>query len=525
MDYKKFFKNDIFVFFLFLLIFYGIFRYSESFNKGYNIVEDNILIETNKSLETTSFISVWDNQMKTELYSWNRFRPLWVIYLITTVEMFGFNLLLINIFTALLCILTTFLLFKFCFNIGFNFSQSFLFALLTIIGPATILWTRNIDAEIIGMLMLSFMLFFLSKSIYSERHHFFYKFCFIFFLILTSLSKESFLIVVPAVLFLYLFIYSQKNDITILKAIKNNYLIIIIGSILFIIFIASLIKIVGINHEHRYSGVDLKLFSSKTISDFTINIFSKNLFLLSLFAIFIILENGFTKKYKFPSKSLKIVISLLFFMFIVIVPQFIIYYKTGIYERYYLPYLFGMSFTLIYLLKQVSEISIFLKYFFTTTVVVFLLLETFTVTIPLITNYSNECKATTDVVNLIETNPGKKLLFVMDPVQNFWDAYKLKIYIDFTEKDVIYFYDFIKRDYLHKNFADTVYYNDLSRQSKRLSGKNLIDSLSDFSDLNEILVLWSLESKFKNENKKWFNESEFKKKKFGNYTLYLKSQN
>jgi len=169
MNYKKIVNSNLFVFILFLLIFYSIFRYSESFNKGYNIVEDHAYILSDIALDTTSFTSVYEDQLKTEFKGHKRFRPVWLLYFLTSVQIFGYNLLLLNIFISILGICTAFFLYKFCKNIGFSAVQSFLFALLTLIGPATIMYSRPPDSEIFGMFMLSLTLFFLSKSIFSEK--------------------------------------------------------------------------------------------------------------------------------------------------------------------------------------------------------------------------------------------------------------------------------------------------------------------------------------------------------------------
>ncbi|MBK9332322.1 MAG: hypothetical protein IPM96_08005 [Ignavibacteria bacterium] len=142
MNYKKILTNNIFIFISFLLIFYSIFRYSESFNKGYNVVEDWAIIKTDQSLDTNSFVTVYEDMMKIEWYGYKRIRPMWALYFVTSVKLFGFDLLLLNIYIAFLCICTSFLLYRFCKNIGFTTLQSYLFALLTLIGPATVMYAR-----------------------------------------------------------------------------------------------------------------------------------------------------------------------------------------------------------------------------------------------------------------------------------------------------------------------------------------------------------------------------------------------
>jgi len=528
MKFKKIFTSNIFVFIYFLLIFYAIFRYSESFNKGYNAIEDWSIINAEQSLDSSSFSSVYDKMMRVELYGYKRIRPMWVLYFLTSVELFGFDLLLLNIYIVFLCIITSFLLFKFCRNIGFSSLQSFLFALLTLIGPATIVYARPPDAEIIGMLMLSLTLYFLSKSIYSKKHQILYKICFVISLLFTSLSKESFLIVIPAVLYLYLWIYSLKNDLGIIKSIKKNYLIIIVSTINSLVILFLIIKFLGINQDRSYSGVNISLFTSKTIFDFIYTVLKTDMFFLILLGIFIFFENELQKN-KLNSEYLKKHIKTLFIIFglisLIIVPQFIIYYKTGFIERYYLPYLIGYSFLLIYILKIIFEsksISSFLKYLYLSTLIIYLFIELSTKTIPSITFFSKECKETTEIVNSIKNNQNDVLLVVMDPAQSSSKANSLKIYMEFLKIRKDFKYDFVKKENINKFFTDTTFYNKSLKYAESLFGNNLIDSEKNNSDIDMILIFYGLNKPFIEKNKHWFKESEFKKKQIFFYTLYYK---
>src|SRR4030095_4310618 len=101
-----------------------------------------------------------------------------------------------------------------------------LFSLMSLVGQQSVIWYQSADLENIGMFLLSLSLFFLAKSIYSKNKISFYKTAFAISLALCSLYKESFLLMVPAILFLYLWIYAFKNSLTIIESFKfNRYLI------------------------------------------------------------------------------------------------------------------------------------------------------------------------------------------------------------------------------------------------------------------------------------------------------------
>jgi len=528
MNYKKIFSSNIFVFISFLLLFYAIFRYSESFDKGYDITEDFAIINTDQSLDTKSFVTVYEDMMKIELDGYKRIRPMWVLYFVTTVKLFGFNLLLLNIYIAILCICTSFLLFKFCKNIGYTLLQSYLFALLTLIGPATIMYTRPPDAEIIGMLLLSISLFFLSKSIFSTKNQNLYKIGFAMFLIFASLSKESFLILVPAVLYLYLWIYSSKNKTGIKQSLKKNFLTIFIPSVFSLSTLLLIIKLLGVNQNRSYSGVNVSLFSGNTIIDFLETVFNTDMFLIFLLGLFIFFENEIQKNKltsDYVKSHLKNLFKLLGLIILIIVPQFILYFKTGFVERYYLPYLIGYSFLLIYILRIIFEsksISTFFKYLYLSTIIVYLSLTLVTNTIPAISSFTNYCNATEDVVNSLKLTQDKTTLVVLDPALNYHKVYSLKIYLDHLKIKRDFKYDFVKLDKSNKFFSDTSFYNKQLNYAKKNLGEDIIDTEKNNDDIDNIMIFTGLNEIFINKNQHWFKESDYSKKQNYFYTLYYK---
>lgn len=508
MNYKKILKNDIFVFLLLFLIFYAIFRYSDSFNKGYNIVEDHLIMNTNQSLEVKSSISVFSDMMKLDLEGYKRFRPFWVFYAFITIKIFGINLLYINIFVVLLGVITSFLLFKFCLNIGFNYFESILFSLITIIGPATVMWIRMIDAEIIGMLTLSISLFYLSKSIYSQKNRTTYQFLFLFFLFICALCKESFLILIPAILFLFFFLYGIKNNTGFIDTMKKNKLLITIIIVFTLICVFLILKYMGLTAQ-RYSGVDSKIVDIKAIEDFFYIIFNIKMFLITLFGIIIYivfkLKNDGNSIINFKN-SVSIFLIPFIFLFLVILPQFILYYKTGFEGRYFLPFLMGFSFLLIYVLKVINVskfIPILIKYFYLSIIVVYLTFTIVNDTVPELSKFSKLCRSTTEVLKIL-TNTKDNFLIVMDPVQNFNDLYSLNVYLSAMKIQKNFNYDLIKRDALSGYYKDSVFYGKRLELAQKYFNNNkfqILDSTISKGDVNHILIFYGLDKKFLEKTK------------------------
>jgi len=517
-------------------MFYSLFRISESIDNGYNITEDHTLITTKNALEKRSFTSEFEQLVTTDMETTRRFRPLWVFYSVLTAEMFGMNLLLFNIFTILICILTSFFLFKFASNIGFSDLQSILFALITLIGPATEMYIMRIDAEILGMLMLSVSLYFLSKSIFSDKRNNLYKVLFIISILFTATSKESFLITIPAILFLYLWIYGLKNKIGIFESFKKNIFTTVTVSIILLLFTFILVRNVGID-QHAYAGVDSNSFSVSVIIGFLDTIISNNFFFIILIGLFIFFENELQNNklrsdyIKQHSKNLFFII---LFALLVLLPQLALYFKSGFLSgRYYLPYLIGYTFFVIYILKIIFDsktISKYIKYLYLSSIIAFIVIELISVTIPSLVYHSRKCKASTQMIETIAKDNHKDLLVVLDPAQNYYEFYSLKLILEDLGVKLDYQYDFIYFENKGKLYSNKKLYDKVLQESTSLLGDKLIDSTKDNSRLNNILIFGGLDNKFIEKNGKWFNTNNYRKKKFvsttkfefGSWILYTK---
>ncbi len=528
INLRKFLKGDIFIFLLFILIFYAIFRYSETFNKGYNIYEDNLLITTSQSLDINSFPNVIVKSFINDLNGKNRFRPFFIVYLVSTVRLFGTDLLSINIFLAFICICTSFLLYKFCTSSGLSSLNSFLFALLTLVGSSTVMWTRPEDSEIIGMFMLSLSLFFLSKSIYSETHQLLYKICFIVTSVFMSLSKESFLLFIPALMFLYILFYGKKNNAGFYDSFKKSYKVIfILTFVSSVIFIALFLSAQVFNRS--YTGMDFNLFSVRTISNFFVFLFKILMFLLIVTGILILTADEFLRN-KFKSEFFiqykRELSKVLVFMMLVILPQFLLYYKTGFQERYYLPLMLGFSFTLIYIFNAVfSSKTIFriVKYLYLFIIIFYLAFELTSVTIPSLQQFSGQCRATTETVNTILSQKNANLLIVMDPVQNYHEVYSLKTYLNYLNGNKKFNYKFVKSDYASPYFSDTAYNNKLLSIALKSLGKDIIDSVKNIQDIHNIFLFRNLNRNFIENSKDWFKPYRYFKQEYGRFILYTEN--
>ncbi len=523
---NNFEKSNILVFLLFLTVWYCIFRFSGTFVQGYNIYEDNQVVTISNDLSNESFFTVAQKNISHDLKYLSRFRPVYFVYTIFTVKLFGVNLTYLTALSIFLCVLTTFFLFRFSVNLKYSATEAFLFAMFTIGGRQTSAWAELSAAEGIGMFFLSLTLFFLSKSIYSSFNNYNYKIFFVVFLVICSLCKETFAILIPGILYLYIWTFGIRNNLSFKESVKTNYRLITVVIIYFAIILSFFIFVLGINKQN-YAGFDINAMFRDFMNGVLFKILTEPPFFIILLGIFITLVFAALKRkeniiHKFNKNYLRVII----FFVLITVPQCIVYLKSGFFDRYYLPYVFGFSFSLIYILKDVfqkTEIHKFIKYGYLIIVFTLLIYQIMENAIPPLKVFAKECSNNSKMINAIVENIGDDdLLIVMDPVQHFHEAYSLKTYLSYLKGTGKFKYDFVKADFISKYFSDSAGYNEGMIYAYEELGSNVIDSLYGDQSIKNIFVFSQLNNKFIKKENKWLDISKYRKEVYGRFILYFK---
>jgi hypothetical protein len=535
INYKKFLSNDLSIFILFFMIWFCLFRFTGSFTKGYNIYEDYLVITTSEQLSSNDLPSVTYDVIKQDIEIRARFRIFFCVYKVLSIKVFGDNFMLHTFFTLLLGVAASFFLYKFFFEAGFSKPQSLFFGILLFTGPQVIAWSDFSGSESFAVLFLSLALFFSMKSINTPHRKLMYNIFFIISLVFASLTKENFIFIIPAALYLYLWMYARKNHITLFVSLKKNYVVASVLLSVMIFLLLPVIFFVGINNQ-GYTGIDTNNLGPGTILKFIIHLFSYRIFIVILCGIFIILIYKFLlRKTKSGTESVKRVYfyfpNIIILFLLIVFPQYIIYIKSGLFGRYLLPFTIGLSIFLLFIIKNIFEskqIPSFVKYLYLTLVFVFTFFEIKDNTIAPLLEFADNCKSTTEIANSIAKNGDESLLFIFDPVQNFHEVNSFKIYLRHLSGERDYEYGFVKDSFIHPYFADvfsdsTLYKEYITNVIEEFGGKNLLDSITNKDEINNIFLFSRLRKDFLNQNKFWFDESKFAKKDFGRFTLYSKN--
>jgi len=369
--FKKINKNLI-AFISFGIFWTSLLVFTGTLTSGYHFVDDPQILAFNKSLHDNGLVNTITLIIKNDLNQ--RFRPLYFFHRIVLVKLLSTNYLLWSIYNGVLAILTSYFLFLFVYRQGYKFVHAFIFPFLTLVGAQSAIWWRLGPAETIGFFLLSAALFFLVNSIFRKKNY--QIIISIVFLFFASLSKESFTLFIPAYIILLLWFKQQcETDKTIFKIIRSNFILITILLVVLLIEVYIIIFVVGTN-KIGYAGID-NSFSVVTFLKFIYVYLRHNSYsYLIIFGLFILLQNVKSWKITSDLKKLMPYIYNIAILLAIIMPQFILYNKSGISERYLLPLNLGFSIFIIYLLKSSytnNEITLFSKRAF----IIFIILVTY----------------------------------------------------------------------------------------------------------------------------------------------------
>jgi hypothetical protein len=264
-------------------------------------------------------------------------------------KVFKCNLLAWSIYTAILSFITFSFFYLGMRNLKFSMLESLLFLPIAFLGPQMAVWWRLGPSETIGTVFLSVSFFFATKT---SKHSMFNAIFFSFFLILSSWCKESFTIIIPAFIFLKIWIDVKNDQSGYKKAIFKNW-IIILPTIILILNIYMIIFKIGTN-KIGYAGIDESFFSYLLIWVKRM-IYSHYQMFFILFILTIVTSNYICINKINISNLVKALILPAIFTILIIAPNIILYSKSGMFERYFLPSSIGLSFLIICFIRETNK--------------------------------------------------------------------------------------------------------------------------------------------------------------------------
>lgn len=415
------------------IVFWSTFMvYTGTLTSGYHFTDDHEIIAIDKNVHDNGLVNATVSIVKNDLNI--RFRPFYYLHRITLVQLFGTNFLFWSIYNVFLAVITSCFLFLFIYRQGYKLIHALLFPFLTLIGTQSAIWWRLGPNETVGFFLLSASLFFLVNAIFKKKRY--QLIISSVFLFLASLSKESFTLFIPAyILMLIWFSYQCDGEKTILKIIHSNIILIICLVLVLLIEIYIIISVVGMN-KIGYAGIDNSFNAIKFLkSIYTFLSFNVYSYLI-LFGLFLLFQNlkSWKDNLHIGLKTLMPYIFNIIILLGIILPQLILYNKSGIFERYLLPLNFGFSLFVIYLLQNVYEnnnITLFSKRAFTIAIIYVIYSFLKYDALPSAKIFAKEGNLTEKFISTIidNTKSSDRILVVLNSSQNYEWGHSINKYL------------------------------------------------------------------------------------------------
>lgn len=425
-------------FIIFAVFILGFFGSMGTLTSGYHFTDDHEMLNIESTLKSKSYLETVKLTLINDMQV--RLRPLYYIHRVTEIKIFGNDSFHLSLYTSLLAIFTLTFLYLGARRLKFTITESVIFSLLIIIGIQMAIWWRLGPAETLGTFILSATFLYMAKCL--EPHKFTQNtIIFVAFLSLASLTKESFVVIIPA--FLLFKVWNEKNNynLTMSASIIQNYWLAI--PLLLMLIELWIIKFVIGTNGIGYAG------TSSSLHEFIIGL--KNIFLngesllywtyllgavIIIFCISFFMENRKEKIKSFTNTAL-ILLPYIFFAILIILPGIFLYAKSGMYEHYLLPTIFGYSFLVVALLHYMN--SIFYRIVVIGLILIFLSYS-FSLAKTTAKEFTIEGQNTNQALNAIRANADDQsvILLVADPVSRYEVSASTKRYLAYYGYDSLF---------------------------------------------------------------------------------------
>lgn len=344
-------KESIIAVIIISIVVFGFLYYTGTLLSGYHLVDDHEFYTIRDTLNNNGLWKTIGICVESDLEI--RFRPLYYVERVLGVALFGVGTFKWSCMKALEIIAAAYLLYFFVRCKGESKTKAGLFAALCVWGPQTAIWWRLGPQESMGLLLFSLCL----NGTWQLAHNknIINRNLFVILLVLLSLQKESFMVCVPA-FFILLFAFDRSLEDKFSKDIKvfiREYKIEIIIIVVSLLIEASMIiGQVGLNRI-GYAG-----FSSQDSITYYFNGMIHNLItwgkypmLLTLFTFVLIYIVGSKNNI---NSQLRLEILFCFYIWGI---QLLVYAKSGMWERYLIPWIIGVAYFVVLCVPQITKKS------------------------------------------------------------------------------------------------------------------------------------------------------------------------
>jgi len=434
---------------LFLSIFSFLF-FTGTLNSGYHFIDDHEMILIDSSLNKNTYVETYTEFMKNDLNI--RFRPFYFLHRIFEVKVFNINFCSLSFYIGILAFLSFSFIYLGARKLRHSFFDSFLFVLLSFTGAQMAIWWRLGPAETIGMFFLSLSFLFLARG--TEKKEKWYSLNNILFsvcLIIASLSKEIFVLIIPIFCLYKIWREKETFNITLKQSLNNNCLL-VLPTIVMLIELWIIKFIVGTN-QIGYAGAPTSptefmigvkgiLVNQNALLPW-MNFIKIFIFLYFLHFLSLVFINGAKKI--IIIQSIRSSLPYLIFALLIVLPSIFMYAKSGMTERYLLPATLGLAFFVMGILHNTKD---FLFKVLMYLAILIFLFSSFTIARTDAIAFAKDGISTNILLSSVKeySNSNSKILLVADPVLRYELSYSLRTYLSYYGYNNLYAYP-IKQEY------------------------------------------------------------------------------
>lgn len=416
---------------------------SGNFNNSFQFIDAHDEVKIHYDIVNEGFGRALEKEMEYRLS--HRFLPVYSFIRVVKVYFFGENWTAYYIYNTLLGIIGCCSLYWVGRLMQMGVLASVSLAFFTYIGfeswfnQATIIF-RIASAELPALAILGPGLIAMALSAKRKNVLNGFEVIFICSVILTTLTKESFIILTPALLFWKAWLYSKEQQLSIMTSVKKHipqaafiFIVVAVEIGIVTLFIGtSKMGYVGVSTGKEQLMSILTSTKSFINSEGTLSI----LFFTFCVAMAVYASENFTDK---RIESLKTWANHfwphLILATLIITPQLLVYAKSGIYERYKLPLLVGISFLLATFLDVVyrSPRKFFIPKMALAIVLLLIFYRNTMNTFANAQSYAQSAGITTSVLTNIPKGTDEKILLISDPVLEWEWSISLVKYLKYSQ--------------------------------------------------------------------------------------------
>jgi hypothetical protein len=313
---------------------------SGSIFSGYHFMDCSLFTQIIQTVQETSWLESLTSFIK---FDGGRFRPLFWIYLqVVSCLPWGDNMFAQGLVKILLNIIAAFILYVTGRNINWTHRDSLLFAGLTMLGTQSAIFYQTVSQETTGLLLWALSLYGLAKYVYtSNKIRRWYYALFVLTSLGAALTKESFILVLPAGYIFYGMLYSENHSTDFLNTLLRTWKTGLFLCLLTVAGLAAVLAFAGNGAMDTHSGLKPYLKA-----------------LLYLYGIsggvVLAIAGTFYLLWRTKTNLSSWIYPLLLFLFIT-VPQIVLYASSGIVDRYLIPAIAGCAFFAVYVSRRLKS--------------------------------------------------------------------------------------------------------------------------------------------------------------------------